>query len=667
MTQLHWIITSIILVIYAIVLYYITGKNRDADKLIWAFGMVAIAGFVIHMVLFDEVTSDGFTEFDDRISRIVFSIQYSLEMFIANTIIFKGEVMDALKDHPIIFFIYMPVYGMALMTSGFAIFHFLPRRLHNWIWLTCHMKRPDNRKSHIFIGINSQSLYLANDILTNSSRDEIIFIDIPQKQDYPQGISIWDIIARFFKESKGADKLGDYVVLKAGKGLNRLTRWFKEKDTSIYILTDNQKFNLQVLEKIWEHKDKFECRIYCHAKKEGLTARYDSITDVKDRIRFIDSSYLAVEYLKKDDSCHMLPVNFVDIAEDPETKRRLGYVKSAFTCAVIGFGETGKEAVKFLYEFGAFPDRSNKKAPFKCHIFDSNIEREACKFGICLDSLKSTAASENEFELHDCKIESTEFMSKISSIIHDLNYVFVCLGDDDLNLETAINIAECAVISKKDTGRNLCIAIKQTMTNRLIEDTLKNANHAYKQCLHPFGMLETIWKLDIINNESLEAQARHFYDSYTKMSKELDLKEYQSWNPKSWEDRLKESHSQNYKERCKARRQIMQDYSNCLHIHTKHLLCLPNAGLGKMILDVNNKDKHCDIKGQGTQNGFTEVLEHLAVCEHLRWEASHLMSGYRFGENTDDEKKCHDSIKPFHQLTDGKQHYDWLVVKNSIS
>ena len=99
MTALYFTINAIILLSYAVLLYNITGKNRNAGKLLWAFGTIAFLGFVFHMVLFCIVTRNGFADFNDVISRVLFSIQYSLEMFIANTIMFKGEVMDALKDN----------------------------------------------------------------------------------------------------------------------------------------------------------------------------------------------------------------------------------------------------------------------------------------------------------------------------------------------------------------------------------------------------------------------------------------------------------------------------------------------------------------------------------------------------------------------------------------
>lgn len=657
------IITCVILAAYILVLYHITGKNRDAEKLIWAFGFVAVAGFVYHMILFCAVTRDGFMQFESGMARFLFSVQYSLEMFIANTIIFKGEVMSAMKQEPLLFYFYLPIYGMALLTSGFAIFHFLSRRLHNWMWLTFHKRYASSTNTHIFVGINEPSCCLAKAIADSGSKDMILFIDIPDQQDNPQGISVWDIIARFFKDSKDVEKLNDYVVLKSGKGLNKIVPWLKRKENKLYILSNCQETNLAILEELWENKTAFNCTVYCHAKKEGLVNRYDSIADVKDRIRFVDSSYLAVEYLKKHNTGELLPVNFVDIAKE-EGKRNLGYVTSSFNCAVIGFGETGKEALKFLYEFGAFPDINNDKAPFKCHVFDKNIDKEMGEFGMDLRDLHSPEVSESEFVLHSCEVGSIEFRTKMMELVNDLNYVVVCLGDDDTNLNIALNIAEYAVLNGRDTGKNFCIAVKQTQLNNLNQETLDNANKTYKNSLHPFGMQDTIWKVEIIDNKQLDDAARRFFESYTALSEAINKKLYPDYPVDTWKQRDEKSCSEayDYGVRCDAKRKIAQDYSNCLHVMTKRILCKSSGVSPDMILPVNEGEKgtlHCTSE--------VEILEHLAVCEHLRWEASHLMLGYRptIGRK-ENERKLHNCIKSYSQLDEATKHYDWLVVKNSI-
>lgn len=660
-TYLLSTITTIVLVAYAILLYRITGRNRSADKLVGAFTIVFLLGTVYHLWLFGLIANAvEFLTYDSLMSRVLFSVQYSLEMFLANTLLFKGEVKEVLQEQAFMFQGYLVLYGMAILTSGFSIFHFLSRRLFNWLWLTFHNAK---NKAHIFIGINDASLCLAGDIMENYSGERVIFIDLPDQQDNPQGMSIWDIVGGFFKDSKEHKELNNYVVLKAGKGIDKITKWLKKEDNDVYILSGNQEHNITILESLWERRD-LKCNIYCHAKREGMINRYDSIADVKNRIRFIDSSFLSVVSLKKSKDNALLPVNYVDIAQYSDTGRKLGYVTSEFHCAVIGFGETGKEALRFLYEFGAFPDKNNGKVPFKCHIFDNNLAKELGEFGIDLTTLRSPLAMEPEFKLHSCGVNTLEFHTEISKIIGKLNYIIICLGNDNLNIETALDIVECAAIESRDTGDKFCIAIKQSKISKLNQDTLKNANRAYKNCIHPFGLTEEIWKMHFIKTEELDKNARIFYESYSKLSDIFN--QSMGWNPNpTWDERDKMGiRSEIYEERCKARRQKMQDYSNCLHKTTKQLLCNPYDGLAEQILTINEGSHHCKEEDVATKN----ILEHLAVCEHLRWEASHLMMGYKpTTGNTDDLKKLHCCLKPCNELSEAIIHYDWLVVKNSLA
>lgn len=666
-TYLLSTITTIVLIAYAILLYRITGRNRSADKLVGAFTIVFLLGTVYHLWLFSSIASDiDFLTYDSLMSRVLFSVQYSLEMFLANTLLFKGEVKEVLQEQFFMYQGYLVLYGMAILTSGFSIFHFLSRRLFNWLWLTFHNAKS---KAHIFIGINDASLCLASDIMENHSGERVIFIDLPDQQDNPQGMSVWDIVGAFFKDSKEHKELNNYVVLKAGKGIDKITKWFKKEDNDVYILSDSQEHNINILESLWEHKE-LKCNIYCHAKREGMINRYDNIADVNNRIIFIDSSFLSVVSLKKSKDNAMLPVRYVDIAQYPDTKRKLGYVTSEFHCAVIGFGETGKKALKFLYEFGAFPNKDNGKVPFKCHIFDNNLAKELGEFGIDLTTLRSPVAMEPEFKLHSCGVNTLEFRAEISKIIGKLNYIIICLGNDNLNIETALDIVECATIEGRDTSDKFCIAIKQTKTSKLNQDTLDNANNTYNNCIHPFGLTEDIWKMHLIKTKELDADARRFYESYSILSDIFN--QSMGWEPNpTWEERERLGiRSEIYKERCEARRKKMQDYSNCLHKTTKQLLCesynepASYNKLAEQILTINEGSKHCEGEDIVTKN----TLEHLAVCEHLRWEASHMLMGYRpTNGKTCDLKKLHNCIKPYNDLDEYIKHYDWLVVKNSLT
>lgn len=673
-------ISIIVMSIYVVFLYRITSKRRDTDKLLWAFAVIALLGAICHLMIFCQVatfTDNKLAEYDNWVIKILFSIQYSLEMFLANTIIYKGEVYEALSGHQLLFHSYLLLYGMAILTSGFTVFHFLSRILYTWMWLR---RNKTDAETHIFIGKNKAAKCLADDIAKNNSKAQIIFIDLPNKQDGIQGLSVWDIIARFFKRGKNDDKPNNYIVLDSGAGIGNITKWLKKKETKVYILSNNQAENIEIMEHLWDYmvkesaklspnnkaantttttpenlEEPFECTIFCHAKREGLASKYETISD---KIKIVDSSFLAVESLKKQDSKpDMLPVNYVDIAQDKGKK--LGYVTSQFNCAIVGFGETGREALKFLYEFGAFPNKDNNKASFKCHIFDDNIEMALGGLQTDIKTLKSSVAHYNEFKCHNsCSVNTAEFRKEIGDIINKLNYIVVCLGNDNLNLETALNIAECAVVNGKNLNDKFCIAVRLTNMSKLNESTIAKANEIYDNCIKVFGQTEDIWKLNIITNEELNEDARKFYESYKAYSDVFNKALGYDLDP-AWEDREKQIRNGNYKDRCSLQRKRAQDYSNCLHKTTKQILC-GDAPLADDIYEKVEAGSHC-------KGGSSDILEHLAVCEHLRWEASHLIMGYRSTTGaTNDIAKLHNCIKPYPALGTSTQHYDWLVVKNSL-
>ena len=95
-------------------------------------------------------------------------------------------------------------------------------------------------------------------------------------------------------------------------------------------------------------------------------------------------------------------------------------------------------------------------------------------------------------------------------------------------------------------------------------DTLINANRSFRNRIHTFGMMEDIWKMEVITNEYMDSAARNFFESYRNMS---------GGGGDTWEERDAKSRSDSYEERCSARRKIAQDYSNCMHVNTKRFLC----------------------------------------------------------------------------------------------
>lgn len=657
-TTFGGILTLSICIIYGFALHHLTGKRRDSNILLRAFAFVFILGWAIHLIAFIRIGGAGAMSLPDWAMAVYFSMQYSLEMFVGKTMMFKGSINSLLCQDKILSDTFVTVFYMAVITSALAIFHFISRIAYGRRWLHKNQAAATTGHNHIFLGICDASRKLAANIKRDGTDGKIIFIDIPNGNDEPKALSIWDIISQFFFNSENHEDLAADVVLRADRKMKGLVPWFRSSRNNVYILSDDQEENLKLLERLWQlesakDKEPFDCHIYCHAVKEGLVSHYDTVADVHNRTTFVDSSFLAIESLKDPENIEMYPVNYVIPGTDPASGRKTGWVESAFNCAIIGFGETGQEALKFLYEFGAFAGKDKQKAPFRCHVFDKDPENAFGEF-----QRKIQPEDEDEIQFMQCATETSGFWNKLSELIPDINYVIVCLGDDSASLRLSIDIAEFALQQGRDLKDRFVIAVRQNFLSELDNDTLSKANMTFGNSIRPFGMSDDIWTLRVMENKHIDDMARKFYSGYMGIGSDEE-------SVMAWKEREERLRHDDFNIRSKTRRQIAQDYSNCLHVITKRALCSPDTAKAAChILDNCTGGTHVDRSLCSKSD--EAVLEYLAIGEHFRWNASHIMLGYRYAEETSDLKKTHNCLVPFSELDDRTRHYDWLVVRNSL-
>lgn len=654
---LYSIVLSVILAVYFVFLYKNTGRRRDSKVMGSSVAAIFAAGLLLHLVIYYR-TAVARESLYDLVTILYYSIQHSLKMFLGNTPIYR--MLGDIKDMPVFYQLYVLVFYMAVLTSGFLIFNFLSRSLYTRRWLKKRKNREQASKggNSIFLGVNRYAELLAGNIRKEATDSDekgmIIFIDLPDKNDAMARLSIWDILRQFLtaRPNRGKDVPYD-IRLKASDNMKGLMKWLENKENDVYILSDDMGSNITLAEKLLEHPA-VRCHIYCHARRDGLIAKYDGIADLEDQLTIIDSSFLAVEGLKRNPDLH--PVNYVNVGV--ENGRKAGYVSDeGFTSAVIGFGETGKESLSFLYEFGAFPAKDGSKAPFKCYVFDNEMERASSEF-----MRKVPGVNRSEIELLTVCINTPAYWKKIEEIIDRLNYVVVSLGDDKITLNTAIDIAEYAYRYRRSDDpdnnlKNFVILFRLCDPERIDNLTLNSANRIFGGCLKPFGDIKDIWNHDIISNRSMNVLAERFYNSYETLAGGAVTV--------SWGDKIKSRTKGSYKDRCKALRQIAQNHSNCLHMETKKRIC--DAYYHKFagnIVSPSAFDETCHYAGVSDEVG--KVLEYLAIGEKLRWNASHEILGYVRGEETDDQIKTHKYLGTYDELEPQVRHYDWLVVRNSL-
>lgn len=651
------IVLTIILIGYFVLLYKTTSRNQNARVMSIAFAAIFVCGFIIHFIIYYRTAVTRVSLYD-FVTLIFYSAQHSLRMFFAGSPIFR--MLGDIKEIPALYYLFSITFYMAVMTSGFFIFNFISRSMYarRWLGKKRNIRQASKGGNSIFLGLNRYSCILAEN-LRNTMTEKglegmLISIELPDGKEQMAKLSIWEIIRQILVSKSKKSKSGPYdIMLKVKDNMKDLMPWLENPENDVYILSDDIKENIRIMEKLMQHQS-IRCHIYCHARKDGLIAKYDSVADLNNQLTIIDSSFLAVEGLKKNPDLH--PVNFVDVGL--ENGRRAGWISDkGFNAAVLGFGETGKESLSFLYEFAAFPTKDLKKAPFKCHVFDNNMECAAGEFLRKVPGIKH-----DEIEFHTERINTPDYWNIVGSMLDDLNYVIVSLGDDKTTLNAAIDLAEYAFRYRRsehsdDNLHNFVILLRLCNPDKMDSITLDAANSVFGGCLRTFGNINDIWNHDVISNSLVKAMAEKFYNSYEMLSSgKVRL---------SWNDKLIARSIGSYKDRCMAQRHVSQTYSDCLHMETKKRICDPYYHqFARDIASPSSFDGVHHFIGTDAEGG--KVMEYLAVGEKLRWNASHEILGYVKGDVTDDKVKTHQCLGSYDEIDAKVKHYDWLVVRNSL-
>lgn len=430
----------------------------------------------------------------------------------------------------------------------------------------------------------------------------------------------------------------------------------------------------------------FQTTIYCHARRNTINRIIEDLglsKNLRTEVKILDSSYLAIEQLKRE--VKNQPVSFVSVRnlndENP------GAVSSEFVSLVMGFGETGQEAVKFLYEYGAFvnenaSEQNSYRSPFSCYVLDRDLKNLEGHFISGKPGVLCKKCNENRsyplIKFYSIDFRSDEFFSEIlDNIAEKLNYVVIAIGDDEQNMTVAVEILRY-MRKKRANFDNFCIYVRayEKGSFRHLAEIAKHYNMRIKKnesdTTEPivlFGQSEDIYTYELVVKDKFREDGRQYYETYRSL--QIDP----SNDEGLWEERHQNNMKPDKKGRTtkwdrmsKIRRKESQDRSNALHAQTKIML------LQKAVGEENAKDfalRALD-KRTGHQTGITypllspaenKLMLNLAMCEHLRWNAAHEMLGYVNNENEhecNERTRQHNCLKPWQDLDKETDAVDYI-------
>lgn len=700
-------------------------------------GFFLILGTLLYLYVFYIIATDAEVESDvghpidfSNAEYLLRSLICSLDLFMLDV---DSNLLDRLDSHAALkgWLSIQAVLSFACTVA--MLVGLVYSRLHAYYRLNYRTKINDRRNHlYLFFGNNEPSQLLIKDIVRKDPKAVAIIIDEAniKEDDNDEWEGIIGLIAHKQKVFKTAGKIGANVAIASQQlddieneitdradfdafgylGLTQIKKFISRlaktshPQLHIFFMGEDEELNIRNIIALAKDRSimsvainqNIHHRIYCHARYNGPNRVIQDVALKKHlNIKIIDSSHIAVELLKFDPAYH--PVNVVKTSHDnPAT------VTTPLKTLIIGFGEVGRDAFRFLYEFGAFVDSGNpnRRSPFECHIIDSNLDKIKGTLKSSMPGIFNSKKENISIGFKSVDYNSDEFHTEVltDKFAREVNYIVISIGNNDEAIALAARIFDKVRRRRKDLS-DLRIFVRCTDDNK-VEGVQKIADHynfGYgahinnTPVIHVFGQPEKTYTYDLVVSDRLIEEGKLFHEKYRMLSGEGN----------SWDERhrkLTDTDTPDIEKLRKLRRQESQDRANALHAGTKMIL-LKNAM--KVLPDQNgesvdwysfylnyfNPDGTANVTGSqknifypGLSQSQNQIILNLAILEHIRWNAAHELMGYVFnddGNECDERTMKHNCLCPWNKLDEQSdmitawpcdyKKYDFCVVDTTIA
>jgi len=280
-----------------------------------------------------------------------------------------------------------------------------------------------------------------------------------------------------------------------------------------------------------------------------------------------------------------------------------------------------------------------------------------------------------EIELLSCPIDSEDYWNLLKTILPTLNYVIVCLGNDDITLETVANLCNYAVRCRSvESTLNIYVRSYGEEKNSQLKAMCSDISEKYKKHgvnVETFGAKAELFTYELVVRDKLLEEAKEYNYAYAGKKEKsilIEKAEAKGFYYKEddfpvnicWNNELKIRRNCQYSivDLEEIERRCASNFSNSLHAKTKIEI------LGKCGDIINPTDA---------------VRTSLAMTEHERWNATMRLSGWQSfvptSENHDNDPKLKlaplickfDDIHSWSpEMQAEYQGYDYEVVNTTI-
>lgn len=404
-------------------------ENFDSRKRFFLapFHVFLIGFFIAAVVLFYPVYYTDFLESDQGFVKVIKSVLLSIHN-VLRLFVLDGEfdnIRDLLSDSTrvessvgAVYTIYAAIIYIAApaLTAGVVLSFFKGASAFIKFSLYPHSD------IYILSELNEKSIILAQDILTNKSNKRkrlVVFTDVFEKDEE----SNFELVSQ-------AKRLGAICMRKdiVEIGLKRTNNIYRK----IYLIGEDEDENIKLALTLIERcrntprYNTNKTQIYVFANSVESEVLLNSIDNGAVKVRRInENNNLIIHTLKNysifDDACTVNGQKEISVA-------------------VVGLGAYGIELLKAICWCGQMPGYN-----ITIHAFDKESDVQAKIKNVAPELIKYNGKEikgEPYYKIvfhNDIDVESYEFQEKLSEISL-ISSAFVTLGDDELNIETAMKM-----------------------------------------------------------------------------------------------------------------------------------------------------------------------------------------------------------------------------------
>lgn len=696
----EWLTTynCAVFIFFAILAVFVIFKRSVRKHLINHLMVYAIivfgVGVLLYMFGFNYEGTAG-----NLMALILRSVTASMEMFVSESELI--EVQEACKEDVLYMLLFAVTHFLAICVSAAFIIHLLGIRLKSYVYMRWSWSR--KKELFVFFDLSQESLSLAKDIYrARKLKDyQIVFVKTPMEESHLERFSFSHILSFADNRNETIEQLteiGAYLTYSRKSvsigmdenewnetvGLNTLRHYIQrcanteECKTHFFCLSPNEDNNINTAVALSKrYSDDKNYSVYCRANHDSITESFANLN-----LKFIDSASLAVMELKK--RVEYQPVSFVK----PDIKTAVA--TKPFRSMIIGFGETGFEVFRFLYEFSSFVGKDTSENPFYCDIIDPKAKQLENSLYFHRPGLEEKVNKDGVHTIlfHEGTIENNR--NVVNELISSVDYIVICTDNEKENLSIGITILNLAYKYRSNSEKlAIFIGINDNREYKKAQEIAKFYNECgkkdkegnlYEFTLVPFGSKKQLFTYKNIIDEDVLNKAKEFYFEYQKTSNLLGTdKEYDceanmddEWNLRR--KVKKQNVAKGLWNKNELTQKEAQDMANAWHIQTKlHLvgaciyckdtdyICIEKERrerlfgcidfvMQKLLIRMKEarerkedfKKSHEFIlamiaeyeKEHNLPSGeYCTLFENLAKCEHMRWDASNRLLGYRTFEN----------------------------------